>query len=189
MSAVKRVRKLLQQAEKRAMQGKLSLSDEERNVQKKPRKESDAKNEEEEILLHATGKAIGKAMNLALFFQQQNDCIVRIRTGSVNAIDDIIQVPDLLEKKEHHVDISRDGNSSDQQPQDESFPERGLEDSEQASMTSEGNTYIKEKTDATDGKESHAERHTPNANQPDLDELPETRIRTTGLLEVAIRLR
>ena len=52
--------------------------------------------EPEEVLMKATGKAIAKAMNLALFFQGQRDCDVRVRTGTAYAIDDI----ELLAEKD-----------------------------------------------------------------------------------------
>jgi ribonuclease P/MRP protein subunit POP7 len=44
----------------------------------------------EEVLVKATGKAIEKALRVALFFQEQEDCLVRLRTGSVGAVDDIL---------------------------------------------------------------------------------------------------
>lgn len=44
----------------------------------------------EEVLVKATGKAIEKALQVALFFQGQDDCVVRLRTGSVSAIDDVV---------------------------------------------------------------------------------------------------
>ncbi len=40
--------------------------------------------------MKATGKAIEKGLNLALFFQQKPDYQVRIVTSSVDAIDDIV---------------------------------------------------------------------------------------------------
>jgi len=43
----------------------------------------------EEVLVKATGKAIEKALRVALFFQGQEDCVVRLRTGSVGAVDDV----------------------------------------------------------------------------------------------------
>jgi len=43
----------------------------------------------EEVLLKGTGKAIQKVLQVALYFQEQEDCMVRIRTGSVGAVDDI----------------------------------------------------------------------------------------------------
>ena len=44
----------------------------------------------EEVTLKATNKAIERALGLALFFQGQEDCKVRLKTGSVGVIDDIV---------------------------------------------------------------------------------------------------
>lgn len=46
--------------------------------------------EAEEVLVKATGKAIEKALRVALYFQGQDDCLVRLRTGSVGAVDDLL---------------------------------------------------------------------------------------------------
>ena len=43
--------------------------------------------------MKATGRAIERALQVALFFQQQSDCRVRISTGTADAIDDIIVKP------------------------------------------------------------------------------------------------
>ncbi|KAI0162317.1 Rpp20 subunit of nuclear RNase MRP and P-domain-containing protein [Xylariaceae sp. FL1272] len=43
-----------------------------------------------EVLLIATGRAIEKLTTVALFFQNQNDCIVQLRTRSIAAVDDIV---------------------------------------------------------------------------------------------------
>lgn len=45
---------------------------------------------EEEVLLKATGKAIEKLLGLVLYFQEQEDVKVSVRTGSVGAVDDIV---------------------------------------------------------------------------------------------------
>ncbi|OTA62634.1 hypothetical protein K449DRAFT_42951 [Hypoxylon sp. EC38] len=44
-----------------------------------------------EVVVLGTGRAIQKVTEVALFFQKQADCIVQLRTGSVGAVDDIIQ--------------------------------------------------------------------------------------------------
>ncbi|KAI1395642.1 Rpp20 subunit of nuclear RNase MRP and P-domain-containing protein [Hypoxylon fuscum] len=44
-----------------------------------------------EVVVLGTGRAIQKVTEIALFFQKQADCIVQLRTGSVGAIDDVIQ--------------------------------------------------------------------------------------------------
>ncbi|OTA98153.1 hypothetical protein M426DRAFT_120702 [Hypoxylon sp. CI-4A] len=43
-----------------------------------------------EVVVLGTGRAIQKVAEVALFFQKQNDCIVRLRTGSVAAVDDVV---------------------------------------------------------------------------------------------------
>ena len=51
----------------------------------------------EEVVVKATGKAIEKALQVALHFQGQEDCSVRLRTGSVGAVDDVIAKDGLEE--------------------------------------------------------------------------------------------
>lgn len=47
----------------------------------------------EEIFIKATGRAIEKALSIALFFQQKGDVNVRVSTGTVDAVDDIDFIP------------------------------------------------------------------------------------------------
>ena len=47
--------------------------------------------EPEEVVLKATGRAIQNVLGLALFFQGQDDCRVRLRTGTVDVVDDIVE--------------------------------------------------------------------------------------------------
>ena len=42
--------------------------------------------------MKATNKAIENVLGLALFFQGQEDCRVRLKTGSVGVVDDIVEV-------------------------------------------------------------------------------------------------
>lgn len=51
----------------------------------------------EEVLVKATGKAIEKGLRVALYFQGQEDCLVRLRTGSVGAVDDVLVQEGLVE--------------------------------------------------------------------------------------------
>lgn len=55
----------------------------------------------EPVFVRATGRAIDKALNLALFLQQQDIYRVIIKTGTVNAIDDL--VPDRKAKRRLHA--------------------------------------------------------------------------------------
>jgi ribonuclease P/MRP protein subunit POP7 len=43
----------------------------------------------EEVVVKATGRAIEKALSVALYFSKQDDTKVRLRTGEVGAVDDI----------------------------------------------------------------------------------------------------
>lgn len=43
-----------------------------------------------EVIVLGTGRAIEKTMNVAAWFQRQNDCRVSLRTRSVAAVDDVV---------------------------------------------------------------------------------------------------
>lgn len=95
ISAVKRVRKLLDEIDKRSM-GKIDLVDGKGSDKQKLRKLGERNNastgkELEQVILKATGRAIQNVLGLALFFQGQDDCRVRLRTGTVGVVDDIVE--------------------------------------------------------------------------------------------------
>ncbi|KAL9066517.1 MAG: hypothetical protein Q9161_007492 [Pseudevernia consocians] len=95
ISAVKRVRKLLDEIDKRSM-GKIDLVDGKGSDKQKLRKLGERTNastgkEPEEVVLKATNRAIQNVLGLALFFQGQDDCRVRLRTGTVSVVDDIVE--------------------------------------------------------------------------------------------------
>ncbi|KAL1637384.1 hypothetical protein SLS56_000522 [Neofusicoccum ribis] len=95
MATVKRVRKLLHEIDKRATQSALSQKQKQRGdpIVVAAHASVDKSDAPEEVVVKATGKAIEKAMSLALFFQQQEDCRITLRTGTVDAIDDIVEQP------------------------------------------------------------------------------------------------
>lgn len=95
ISAVKRVRKMLDEIDKRSM-GKIDLVDGKGSDKQKLRKLGErtsisAGKEPEEVVLKATTRAIENVLGLALFFQGQDDCRVRLRTGTVSVVDDIVE--------------------------------------------------------------------------------------------------
>lgn len=53
--------------------------------------------------MKGTGKAIEKVLQLALYWQQQEDVMVQIRTGSVGAIDDVVEAEGGTETGESRV--------------------------------------------------------------------------------------
>lgn len=93
MSAVKRVRSLLGHADKRATQSALSQKRKQRAdpIMTAALASIDKDNAPEEVVIKATGKAIEKATELALYFQQQQDYRITLRTGTVDAVDDIVE--------------------------------------------------------------------------------------------------
>ncbi|MCJ1308286.1 hypothetical protein MMC25_001939 [Agyrium rufum] len=99
VSAVKRVRKLLSLMEKRNM-GKIDLVDGPGMDKQKLKALGKRSKRSEEVLLKATSRAIEKALSLGLYFQGQGDCRIRIRTGGVSVIDDIVQKEDLGNKED-----------------------------------------------------------------------------------------
>lgn len=96
ISVVKRVRKLLSSIEKRSL-GKVDLINGKGSDKQKLRAldvegPSQKEKEQEEVLLKGTNRVIEKVLGLALFFQGQEDLIVRLRTGTVGVVDDIVMV-------------------------------------------------------------------------------------------------
>jgi ribonuclease P/MRP protein subunit POP7 len=105
MSAIKRVQKLLLQAEKRSAQSaadqvssrpkySVSTNDEITDIERVAATMAEDKHDRDEIILKATGKAIAKALSLGLWFEEKEEYSVRIETGTVGAIDDIVAPED-----------------------------------------------------------------------------------------------
>lgn len=60
------------------------------------------------MFLKASGRAIERALQIGVYFQDEDDCKVRIEMGSVQAIDDI-QIP-RIKKKSDGEDEEMEGN-------------------------------------------------------------------------------
>ncbi|KAB8278489.1 Rpp20 subunit of nuclear RNase MRP and P-domain-containing protein [Aspergillus minisclerotigenes] len=105
MSAVKRVQKFLQQAEKRATASvNLSSSkkrDRERLAEIARGNESLKK---EEVFVKATGRAIEKALRVGKWFEErESEYVVRVETGSVLVVDDVVEDEERKRKLEEKV--------------------------------------------------------------------------------------
>ncbi|KAH9212793.1 Rpp20 subunit of nuclear RNase MRP and P-domain-containing protein [Leptodontidium sp. 2 PMI_412] len=96
ISVVKRVRTYLDAIEARAA-GKLSLEGGDQRLLKGIERGVNSAGgngegkRDEEVLIKGTGKAIEKVVRLAAWWGGQSDVRVVVRTGSVGAIDDVIQ--------------------------------------------------------------------------------------------------
>lgn len=86
---MKRVRNYLEEIDKRSM-GIIDLSTSaltDRELIASTGKGREGK--QEEVTVKATGRAIERALNVALWFQKQDDCKIVLRTGEVGAVDDV----------------------------------------------------------------------------------------------------
>ena len=96
ISALKRVRKLLSEIDRRST-GKVDLvngkgNDKQKLTAFREKTNSVGKGKEPEaVVLKGTNRAIEKVLELGLYFQRQDDCMVRLKTGSVGVVDDIVQ--------------------------------------------------------------------------------------------------
>lgn len=172
ISAAKRVRKLLALIDKRASPHIDLLNSKGRNSEKQKSRALDEVSSggkgkaPEEVVLKATGKAISKALGLALFFQGQKDCRVTIRTGSVGVVDDIVEAEKVeLAQTEHNTSstttASGDGGGD-----------------------SDGRIGTGDEVGASAGRGGEGREGEGNGDE----ELEETQIRKVSVLEVGISL-
>lgn len=56
-----------------------------------------------EVLVTGTGRALEKVMSVAGWFEEQGDCDVELRTGTVGTVDDIVEGDDAEEEEESRV--------------------------------------------------------------------------------------
>lgn len=136
MSAIKRVEKLLQLADKRDVQAATTLA---KQNKRKRRRDDDGGEDEigaiarfaeegrekkkrvggvsgEEVLIKGTGKAVGKVMEMGCWFLQRDGFEVKVRTGSVGAVDDV-EVPEEEEMAGEHeagekMDVDQAGHGA-----------------------------------------------------------------------------
>lgn len=98
MSAVKRVQKLLQQAEKRAM-ANVKLDDARKTEQEKLTELAGIGEKREEVFVKATGRAVEKALSVGKWFEgKEAEFNVRVKTGSVLVVDDVVEDEEVKER-------------------------------------------------------------------------------------------
>lgn len=115
MSAVKRVQKLLRQAEKRAT-ANVKLDDARRTEKQMQAELVKAAEQREEVFVKATGKAIEKALNVGKWFEEREaEYAVRVETGSVLVVDDVVEDEEKKErelKKQHRQRLDGEDSAS-----------------------------------------------------------------------------
>lgn len=211
MSAVKRVKKFLQEIEKRALQsegvnGVLDRRNGQQELQRKLDHVSERLHKDaEEVLVKASGRAMEQALRIGEWFrsrEQEMICNVVVRTGSVSVIDD------LVEKEIIDEDIHLSGTNAASAEQHETTVEMGettIElfrhlDAEQAIQAegelSPNEASSKEKHDITENgngdiisQTGRKRKRKRKRTEYDADDVPEARIRWVKTVEVAISLR
>ena len=132
MSAVKRVEKLLDLADKRDVQAATTLA---QKNKRKRRRDDDGGEDDigavarfaeegkdkkrrvggvggEQVLVKGTGKAVGKVMEIGCWFMQRDAFEVRVKTGSVGAVDDV-DVPEREADGGEEMEIDQAGPATD----------------------------------------------------------------------------
>ncbi|KAJ5492580.1 hypothetical protein N7539_001326 [Penicillium diatomitis] len=180
MSAVKRVQKLLRQAEKRAT-SKIGLDDGRKSEQQKLAELAKVTEKREEVFVKATGRAIEKALNVGKWFEEKEaEYIVRTKTGSVLVVDDIVEDE---EKKEREL-------RREQQQHRET--EMKSQNAEQPASLDQGAGRPEEsggeaKSSLKPAKKRKGKRSASAISED--AELPESRTRWIKMVEVAVSLK
>ncbi|KAI5357648.1 Putative ribonuclease P/MRP protein subunit Rpp20/Pop7 [Septoria linicola] len=177
LSAVKRAEKLLRLSDKRLVQSATQLNKDAQSKKKRWDREDDeivgiarevesAKKkggeQREEVVLKGAGKAIGKVMELGLWFQQREEYRVRIETGSVGAVDDV-----EYQEREKKEEVKAGGGGDGVEDMD-------VDATKDKAATKLGSKIVK-----------HEEHKTEDGKT----EVNQTRIRQLSVLEVYVSLR
>ncbi|KAE8373557.1 Rpp20 subunit of nuclear RNase MRP and P-domain-containing protein [Aspergillus bertholletiae] len=120
MSAVKRVQKFLQQAEKRATASVNLSSTKKRDREKLAQiMRGNEVLKKEEVFVKATGRAIEKALRVGKWFEErESEYVVRVETGSVLVVDDVVEDEErkkILEKRAKGDDSQTSGSAAKKQ--------------------------------------------------------------------------
>lgn len=174
MSAVKRVQKLLRQAEKRALDA-LEISDPKLSDRARLARleEGVAKEQEkrEEVFVKGTGRAIEKVLSVGRWFEgREEEYAVRVRTGCVLVVDDVV-----------------DEGPKEEKGQGEIADKKGLGLSTQSQSTGTASTTSSAQPVSKSAlkKRKRAANPAPEGD----DELPETRTRWVNMVEVAVSMK
>ena len=137
----------------------------------------------EEVVLKGTGKAIQKVMELGLWFQQRDEYVVRLKTSSVAAIDDIsVDESSPVEAKQQSGGLNNDSSEM------ELDTEPGAEGDGGGVAIDPAETAEGQDGDNGASEESRS-KPTSAAGMATTEPIPDTRIRYTSCLEVAVSLR
>ena len=134
----------------------------------------------EAVVLKATGKAITKVMELGLWFQQREDVYaVRMRTGSVGAIDDITM----------DEDGDGDGDGDGEGKLDDGVVDATVGAGDEVGEGNDVDGVQAERRGGEDVALQTARKRKTRLKVKADEAVPETRIRYTSVLEVHVSLK
>ncbi|KND87783.1 hypothetical protein TOPH_07546, partial [Tolypocladium ophioglossoides CBS 100239] len=90
MSAVKRAQKLLDKSLRNATAAAPKNASLHSRVQALQRSTGEDNSDGTTVTVTGTGKAVEKTLGVAGWFEQRGDCVVRVRTGTVGTVDDVV---------------------------------------------------------------------------------------------------
>ena len=170
MSAVKRVQKLLRQAEKRAM-ASLDLGSKKKTEKQKLAQLAaghDALRKgkgEEEVFVKATGRAMEKALAVGRWFEtREAEYVTRVKTGCVLVVDDVVEDEEMRRR------VIAEGEEVGEVEE--------LKEQQQQGQNAEA-------TSAAPVSKSAAKKRKRAANA-ESEELPESRTRWVNVVEIAV---
>lgn len=171
MSAIKRVQKLLRQAEKRAM-ASLDLGSKKKTEKQKLAQLAaghDALRKgkgEEEVFVKATGRAMEKALAVGRWFEtREAEYVTRVKTGCVLVVDDVVEDEEMRRR------VIAEG---EEVGEEEELKEQQQQQGQNAEATS-----------AAPVSKSAARKRKRAANA-ESEELPESRTRWVNVVEIAV---
>ena len=193
MSAVKRVKKLLQHVEKRASQ-EIDLNTRRPNHAKAmadlARVSEKLAKSSEEVLVKASGRAMEKALKVGEWFKTREDemmCNVEVRTGSVAAIDDIVEVNPGSDDDNGEQEVVTAEPTTTEDTTVEAG-ETTLEIMGLKAVSTDRNA-VKETETGTDEKSKVRKRRKRKRADYNPEDVPEARLRWVKTVEVAISLK
>ncbi len=198
MAAVKRVRKLLDQAEKRNLQREGVLGTGKRKANLSAAAQSKGRRKQEEILIKASGRAIEQAAKVGEWFNRHAEdggWVVDVRAGSVKVIDDIVEDSSITVDKVQ-TRCEEDENISQVETLENPAENEHIHVREGDGDQKHGNG---DNPLASDRHVSHAEEEEPKPRirrakkrkraMYDADDVPEARTRFINTVEIAVSVK
>jgi ribonuclease P/MRP protein subunit POP7 len=195
MAAVKRVRKLLQQIERRATQDvKLIDRGEKDGMRKLAESQEKLVKDGEAVLVKASGRAMAQALRVGEWFRSKEtemSCEVEVKIGSVSVIDDIVELDEESEDERAEIaQTQQEETSTILEGGDTTMDLLGIATKSTAEQSS-GLDLDKENTQPSGVAVKPKNRRRKRKKRPmyDADDLPEQRLRWIKTVEVAISFK